>query len=116
MSLAESQQKGGKLSLKLLAALRFSWNLANLTAKLMVMFIANEYFFPQESLETFCFDQMGRGYKPNFIFWSTWLIRQKGETKTVIFLTKFVALHLCPDWIGLTSMQCIVEHGVRDDL
>ena len=49
-------------------------------------------------------------------FWSIWLIRQKGETQTVIFLTKFVALHLCPDWIGLTSMQCIVEHGVRDEM
>ena len=107
----------------------------------MLLFITNGCLFCKQWLRTFfCFDKM-RGSTSNInifrswryhhwvchvgviriifsvwfdpTFWSTQLIRQKGGTHTVFILTDFTALHLCPDWIGLASMQCMVELGVR---
>ena len=56
-----------------------------------------------------------RGCKNHFFcliypsFWIIRLIRQKWETHTVIFLTNFTALHLCPDWIHCTKMKFSIK-------
>ena len=101
----------------------------HIAANLMALLIANGCSFPKGCLRMFFwFDEIRgsamnifrswelvtrMGYKNHFsvwctlTFWSTRHIRQKGGNAYSNFFDQFVALHLCPDWMDLTSMHCI---------